>query len=1091
MKIREWSANTFWKGEVRVQAEVEDEKEAYRTKIFIKGSQIYDYSCSCAEGNSYKGPCAHAKAAFAEYQQKAREERRIPVSTSSAVRTMIREYTNRDVARMIGEEEQETVSLIPHLLIRRLSVALECRIGGKRQYLIKNLAEFTEAVRTGKRLEYGKGMAFEHNPSAFEEKSRPLLSLVMDEAGSYVEHYNEVKGKMAMAAPVIRSLTLNRGARDRLFSMLVGETVLAEDYKGLERNLLVVRENPSFTIMVRKRGTEGICVTVPAELMAFSGEQLLYVADSERLYCCDKEYTDALEVFLDQMLHVRPDVSAGNSEGELTVNKRDIPLFYARVLYRLEELGLLDDDGIDWEEYRPAELKARFEFDSAGPGEITMKPTLSYGEYSFHPLEDEHIPREICRDVPGEFRVSRLITRYFEYREDGTKNLIIRDDEDAIYRLLRDGMERFREMGEVWVSESFRALRVLPPPRISVGVSVSSGWLDLKVDTGALSGAELLKILSEYKQKKKYYRMKNGEFLELSDDGLLAVSRLSEELGLGKGELESGELHLPAYRACYLDSLFREDGHVTFSRDRNFSSMVRDLRDVEDVEAKVPKHLEKVLRGYQKTGFSWLKTLAHYGFGGILADDMGLGKTLQILTLLSSVYGEWNAEGVYDYPQRKPSLVVCPASLIYNWGHECQMFAPSLKVLLATGTMEERRQALADAKAYDLIVTSYELLRRDISCYQDLEFRFQMIDEAQYIKNASTLNAKAVKSIRAQTRFALTGTPVENRLSELWSIFDFLMPGFLFSYRKFKSVFELPIAKEGDKEALNGLHRMIRPFVLRRMKSDVLKELPEKLEKVVYSAAEGKQRALYQAAALKLKQELEAQVAESAYAGRAEAASVGKMDDSAEMPGRRQRNGKLEILAQLTRLRQICCDPSLCYEDYSGDSAKLETCVALISSAIEAGHKVLLFSQFASMLDIIAKRLGKEAIRFYQLTGATSKEERNRMVGAFQKDDVPVFLISLKAGGTGLNLTAADIVIHYDPWWNVAAQNQATDRAHRIGQSRQVTVYKLILKHTIEENILRLQESKQQLADQIVREGMVSLGELGREELIRILRESQ
>ncbi len=1070
MKIKDWSIDAFWKGELRVQAAVEDERASYRTRIFIKGSQIYDYSCSCAEGNSFKGPCEHARTLFTEYLRKVKEERRVPVSTSSAVRTMIREYTNRDVARIIGEEEQETVSLIPHLLISRHSVALECRVAGKRQYLIKNLAEFSEAVRTGRRLEYGKGMAFEHNPSAFDEKSRPLLALVLDEAGSYIQHYNEVKGKMAMAAPVIRSLTLNRGARDRLFVMLVGETVLAEDYKGLERRLTIVNENPSFTVKVRKRGTEGICVTVPTELMAFSGEQLLYVADAERLYCCDKEYTDALEVFLDQMLHVRPDVSAGNSEGELTVNKRDIPLFYARVLRRLEELGLLDDAGIDWEEYRPEELKVRFEFDSAGPGEITMKPTLSYGEYSFHPLEDEHIPREICRDVPGEFRVSRLITRYFEYREDGTKNLIIRGDEDAMYRLLREGMERFREMGEVWISESFRALKVLPPPKLSMGVSVNNGWLDLNLDSGGMSGTELMKILSKYKQKKRYYRMKNGEFLELSDDGLLAVSRLSEDLGLGKGELTSGQLRLPAYRAFYLDSLFREDSRVAFSRDRQFTSMVRDLRDVEDVDAKVPAHLNEVLRGYQRTGFAWLKTLDHYGFGGILADDMGLGKTLQILTLLSFEYENREAE------KRKPSLVVCPASLIYNWGHECGRFAPSLKVLLATGAVEERRNALQSAAEYDVIVTSYELLRRDLSFYQDLEFRFQIIDEAQYIKNASTQNARAVKSIQAQSRFALTGTPVENRLSELWSIFDFLMPGFLFSYRKFKSTFELPIAKEGDKAALDGLHRMIRPFVLRRLKADVLKELPEKLEKVIYSAAEGRQHTLYQAAALKLRKELEAQAGEIAGI------------DTGEQLNSRPGNGKLEILAQLTRLRQICCDPSLCYENYNGGSAKLETCISLITSAIESGHKLLLFSQFASMLDIIARRLEKEGVRFYMLTGATPKEERNRMVNAFQKDDVPVFLISLKAGGTGLNLTAADIVIHYDPWWNVAAQNQATDRAHRIGQNRQVTVYKLIMKNTIEENILRLQESKQMLADQIVREGMVSLGELGREELLEILK---
>lgn len=1058
MKITEWSIDTFWKGELRVQANVEDKNTEYRTKIFIKGSQIYDYSCSCAEGNSYHGPCAHAAYIFEEYQKKARTERRVPVSTSSSVRTMIREYTNREVAQIIGEEEQGSVRLVPRLFISRESVSLECRIAGKRQYLIKNLAEFADAVRTGKRLEYGKGMAFEHTPTVFEEASRPLLSLVLDEAGSYIEHYQEVKGKMAMAPPVIRALTLNRGARDRLCTLLLGQTVLVEDVKGLERQLTVVQENPTFSIRVKKRGTEGISVSVPSDLMAFSGETLLYVADSSHLYCCDKEYTDALEVFLDQLLHVRPDVSAGNREGELTVNKRDIPLFYTRVLRRLELLGLLADEEIDWDEYRPAELRARFEFDSDGPDEIRMTPTLFYGDYSFHPLDDEHIPHEICRDVPGEFRVSRLITRYFEYREEQTKNLVIRDDEEAMYRLLRDGMERFRELGEVWISESVRALRILPPPKLSVGVSLGSGWLDLKLDTGEMSLTELFKLLSEYKQKKKFYRMKTGEFLELTDRGLLAVSRLTEELGIGKNELVDGSIKLPAYRAFYLDSLLREEGKISFVRDSSFLSMVRDLRHVEDVEARVPGHLEATLREYQKTGFSWLKTLDHYGFGGILADDMGLGKTIQILTLLSSVYEE-NAE------QHQPSLVICPASLIYNWGQECRQFAPELKVLLSTGSMEERRDALAAAGEYDVIVTSYDLLRRDLGCYENLQFRFQIIDEAQHIKNASTQIARAVKSIQAQTRFALTGTPVENRLSELWSIFDFLMPGFLFSYRKFKSVFELPIAKEGDREAMDGLQRMIRPFVLRRLKADVLKELPEKLERVYYSAAEGKQQKLYQAAAYKLREELKA--------------------ESGEAGGR----GKIEILAQLTRLRQICCDPSLCYENYNGESAKLETCISLVHSAQEAGHKILLFSQFASMLEIIARRLKKEEIAYYMLTGSTSKEERNRMVNEFQKNEVPVFLISLKAGGTGLNLTAADIVIHYDPWWNVAAQNQATDRAHRLGQKRQVTVYKLILKNTIEENILHLQESKQFLADQIVKEGMVSLGELGKEELLRILQE--
>ena len=362
-----------------------------------------------------------------------------------------------------------------------------------------------------------------------------------------------------------------------------------------------------------------------------------------------------------------------------------------------------------------------------------------------------------------------------------------------------------------------------------------------------------------------------------------------------------------------------------------------------------------------------------------------------------------------------------------------------------------------------ILITSYDLLKRDITCYEPFQFRFQVIDEAQYIKNPLTQSAKSVKLIKAQTRCALTGTPIENRLAELWSIFDYLMPGFLFTYSHFRRQFEAPIVKDGDTYALESLRRLTGPFVLRRLKKDVLKDLPDKLETVVYSMAEDEQKQLYTAHALALKEELE------------------------QMSGDTYGSERIQVLAELTRLRQICCDPSLCFDRYKGGSAKLDTCMELITGGIAGGHKILLFSQFTSMLELIGARLKKEGITFHELTGATPKEERIRMAGAFQTDDTPVFLISLKAGGTGLNLTAADVVIHYDPWWNVAAQNQATDRAHRIGQEKQVSVFKLIMKDTVEENILKLQEQKQDLADQIISGEQVSIGSLTREELLKIL----
>lgn len=1074
MKIIKMSVDTFWKGEVRVQGQIEDETKVYQTRIFIKGSQIYDYSCSCAEGNSFRGPCVHAKALQEAFARQQKAEHTPPVSTSPEIRMMIREYTNREVARILGEEEREPVYLHPYLQIRRGEVLLEARIGREKRYIVKNLLEFAQAVHSGKRVEYGKGMAFEHVPSAFAPESRPFLDLLLEEADAYIRHYEEMRGHAGLPLPVMRALTLGSAARDRLFDLLEGKEVQTEDEKGAERVCRVERKDPRFPVEVEARG-DGIAVTVPSALTSFRGEQRLYVADGLHLFGCSELYTETMGVFLEQMEQGGRECRSRKEKRELLVGSRDIPLFYARVLEGMEALGILQSPEIDWEKYRPEALKARFEFDSDSPDELRLRPTLSYGDFTFSPLADEHVPREICRDVPAEFYISRLITRYFSYWEDESGELVIRGDEEALYQVLSEGMTQFQEVGEVWLSESVRHLRVLPPPEVSMGVSLGGGWLDLKIETAGIDPAELLQVLSEYRQKKKYYRMKNGEFLQLSGGGLQALDSLTADLGLTKSEFQAGEAKIPAYRAFYLDSLSGDGRMKLFQRDEAYGMMVRDLKTAQSVSYAVPAVLEKTLREYQKIGYTWMRTLARYHFGGILADDMGLGKTLQVIALLTAFYQEkteqkaaGNEGSGSELPL--PSLIVCPASLVYNWGQEFARFSPGIRVLLIAGTAKERQEQLEEqmrmeaSEGAQVIITSYDLLKRDRAAYLGRTFEYEIIDEAQVIKNAKTQGAKAVKEISANARFALTGTPVENRLSELWSIFDFLMPGFLYSYRKFRERYELPIVKNQDPEALTALRRMTGPFVLRRLKKDVLRELPTKEERIVYSAASGRQQKLYTASALKLKEAL----AGGAWSG----------------------NGKLEVLSQLMRLRQICCDPALCFEDYTGESAKLETCVSLIASASAAGHKILLFSQFASMLERIRERLLQEGISSHLLVGATPKEERSRMVQAFASDEVPVFLISLKAGGTGLNLTAADIVIHYDPWWNVAAQNQATDRAYRIGQEKPVTVYKLILKDTIEENLLKLQNAKLALAAQVVSEGMVSLGDLSQNELMELFEQN-
>lgn len=1047
MKVTEMQTKAFWKSEVGIQGQVKDGENIYHVTLEVKGSYVNSSSCSCAQGSSYKDMCPHEKALLHHYLAQASQSQDKPVSTSSQVRTMIREYTNGEVAEILREDGECFVSFIPKLFIGRQEIKAEFGLLRDRQYIIKDLAAFARAMEQGAYVEYGKNLAFHHTVEAFSQESRQLLQMVLEMVGTYEEHYEQFRKSIYSSMSPLRELNISRSNRDRFFELLAGKQVDGENPKGMKQRIRVVLQNPEDMVLVTKAGRNGMRVSMDKEIFTFCGERRLYVLKDENLFVCDENFSRDGAIFFRQM-------SQGyGAPYEVAVNEKDVPLFYERVLKKLEGHGLLRAEGVDFESIRPLELKARFDVENPAPGQVVLRPSLSYGDYSFHPVEDDKVPKTICRDVPGEFRISQVLTKYFRHKDPVTSDLMIQDDEEALFKFLSEGIRELQALGEVRFPDGEQAFRILQPPKVSVGVQVAGQWLDLTIDAGQMGVRDMMKILEAYRKKKPYYRLKSGEFLRLEDNGLLAVAQMVDGLALSKKELGQSKIRIPKYRALYLDSLCRERQDILFTRDYTYKAIIRGMKLVSDSDFELPKDMEPVLRGYQKTGFRWLRTLDAWGFGGLLADDMGLGKTIQIISILAD---EAEKKRGGQREETDTSLIVCPASLVYNWESEIETFAPSLRTLVVTGTLQEREERLKHAGEYDVMITSYDLLRRDLKFYQELFFRFQVIDEAQYIKNPGTLNAKAVKAVHAVTRFALTGTPVENRLSELWSIFDYLMPGFLYSYQKFKKEYEGPIVKEGDKKSLGKLQQMTAPFILRRLKSEVLKELPGKMESVVYSRMEKEQQELYTANVWQLKEQL-------------------------------HDKNKIQILAGLTRLRQVCCDPRLAYDNYRGGCAKLETCMELILSGISAGHKILVFSQFTSMLRLIGERMGKEGAAFHMLTGETPKEERIRMVNGFSRDSVPVFLISLKAGGTGLNLTAADMVIHYDPWWNIAAQNQATDRAHRIGQEKQVVVFRLITRDTIEENMLKLQKAKEMLAKQVVSEGMVSLGSLSEKELLGLL----
>ena len=718
--------------------------------------------------------------------------------------------------------------------------------------------------------------------------------------------------------------------------------------------------------------------------------------------------------------------------------------------YVLPELGnrvnIVDPDRLLLNQI-PLEPVVQFYLDADRGLTVTAYPVFLYGEDRVAP--GEPVPPDLLRDARTENRAKRLLETYLEPQPGKPGHYSI-SGEEALFQLLEEGIPALLAMGEVYQTDAFRNLQAAPP-KISVGVSVHGSVLDLEVDTGAFPVEELRELLQSLHQKKRYHRLRDGSLLRL-DDSLEGLDELNDTLELSGAKLKDGHAALPLYRAPTLDWALSGQNGLRFDRDDAFRRISRSFHAVRDSEYTPPLSLQKTLRKYQRDGYRWLRTLDGYGMGGILADDMGLGKTVQVLSYLLAM-----KEG----GQCLPSLIVCPASLVLNWQEECQKFTPQLQSVAMDGDAAHRA-ALVDGWAQaDLVITSYDLLRRDEKLYAGQSFYACILDEAQAIKNHTTQKYKAVCRVNSRVRFALTGTPVENRLGELWSIFSFLMPGYLPPYKTFCARFEKPIVQDEDANAVRRLNQFTGPFILRRMKSEVLRELPPKTENVRRVELETEQRKLYLAAVVDAREKLRA----------------AKPED------------KMTVFAVLMRLREICCDPRLVADNWTGSSAKLEACLELVTEAVAGGHRILLFSQFTSMLELLAKRLDEAGVSHFTLQGSTPKPVRAEQVRRFNQGEADVFLISLRAGGTGLNLTAADIVIHYDPWWNLAAQNQAADRAYRIGQRNPVQVYRLIAQDTIEEKIVELQQAKQSLADTVTGGADGAILSMNPEQLLQLLGE--
>lgn len=667
-----------------------------------------------------------------------------------------------------------------------------------------------------------------------------------------------------------------------------------------------------------------------------------------------------------------------------------------------------------------------------------------YEHIIINPLENREPPTDtfIIRDVEKENEILGLMEEaMFSITDEG----YYLQNEELEYEFLYYMVPKLQKLTHVYATTAVRSrlFKENMKPQIRIKMKKErTNWLEFKFEMDGIAEKQIREVLVALEEKRKYYRLRNGSLLSLESREFLEIQRFLQAPFLQNQKLSNG-LDLPFEQCIHL--LDYVDSSESFQFETSFRDFLQTIKEPGSLEFPIPESLDSILKDYQKTGYRWMKSLAHYGFGGILADDMGLGKTIQSIAFIASELSAIREA-------KNPVLIVCPSSLTYNWLSELLTFAPSIQAIVLDGSRAERESLQHDLTNIDVVITSYPLLRKDIKWYEKQDFHSVFYDEAQAFKNPLTQTARAVKKIKAMNRFALTGTPVENSVEELWSIFHVVFPQLFLGLKEYSQLNNKTIS------------RRIRPFLLRRIKEDVLHEFPKKYDETDTVELLPEQKKLYAAYLAKLRH-----------------------DTLKHLDKETIRKNRIRILAGLTRLRQICCHPKLFVDGYKGSSAKFEQLFQIIDEAKNAGRRVLIFSQFTKMLELIGKELTFRGLSYFYLDGQTPSEERVEICHRYNEGERDYFLISLKAGGTGLNLMSADTVILYDTWWNPAVEEQAADRAHRIGQKNSVTVLKLVSKGTIEEKINELQDKKRNLVEEIIEPSRDTSTTLTEEDIREIL----
>ena len=832
-------------------------QEIYRTHIYIEDGEIEDVTCECRDYQNRYAACKHIVATMMEFTGNSKYEEMLKSKEQVEVNKMLRtdskyrsfkQIVNELYAEEMQEIEEannqnqtEKIKIEPKIIYDKYTnnLRIEFKIGNERMYKLKDLTEFYDRMKTGEKYRYGNKLEFIHQKQNFEEKDQQLLEFILEQseiirfvnsdANSNYRYYGKAMNE--------NYILLNNSGLDEIFEILKNREILFQK-EYIDEKIEFKDLDPDFHFVIQQKGkneykmvpNENIDVLRGIEIL--QGREYQYALLENTLYRCSKKYEKTtlklLEKFKDNFIT------------ELVFGKEQLPELFSVVLPKLKDS--LEFKGINQkeiEQYKPKKLGVKIFLDFDESEHIMADAKFCYGEEEFNPLQQK-IDIKYPRDVIAENKVINILrkTGFMYY---APKECFILPDDDKIYNFLANDINEYMQKFEVMATDNFKSREIKQPKIGSLGVRVENDLLTINLENLNIDIKELEEIMSKYNLKKKYHKLKDGSFINLEENqDMEFLDKMMTGLDISYKELEKGKVKLPINRSLYLDQLLKTVSNTQITKNTEYRKIINGLdKESGEEDIRIPEAVENILRYYQKTGYKWLKTLDNYKFGGILADDMGLGKTVQMLSIIAG-YVEENSN-------RKASIVICPSSLTLNWQSEAQKFTNKLRTLVIRGNAEERKKQILQANDYDILITSYDLLKRDIEVYKEIKyhFRFAIADEAQYLKNSNTQNAKAVKEILADTRYALTGTPIENSLAELWSIFDYIMPGYLFTYKKFKTEYETPIVKDNNQKAMKKLKMLIEPFVLRRTKKQVLTELPEKTITVLNNQMKEEQEKIY------------------------------------------------------------------------------------------------------------------------------------------------------------------------------------------------------------------------------------------------------